>query len=126
MVESNELGTLARFTPLAVLCIQGLFAWVLWTLRKAFVRGDEYLLHIEREQRLRQEHAAHVATLEKRLHGLEQRISLMPDVRALTELAAAVESLRGDIKTVDMRITGVDRLMLRLEKALERQEAKWS
>lgn len=117
---------LTRLTPLAVLFIQGLFAWVLWSLRRAFVRGDEYLLHIEREQRVRQEQAARAAALESRLLALEQRVGQMPDARALNDIAGAVESLRGDIRTVDMRITGVDRLMLRLEKALERQEAKWA
>lgn len=121
----DGFNEIARLTPLAVLFIQGLFAWVLWTLRRAFVRGDEYLRHIEREQRLRQEHTARAATLENRLLTLEQRVNQLPDARALQDLASAVESLRGDIKAVDMRITGVDRLMLRLEKALERQEAKW-
>lgn len=121
----DSFNEITRLTPLAVLFIQGLFAWVLWTLRRAFVRGDEYLSHIEREQRQRQEHAARAAALENRLLALEQRVSQLPDARALHDLASAVESLRGDIKAVDMRITGVDRLMLRLEKALERQEAKW-
>ena len=113
---------LADFTPFLVLLVQGLFAWALWTLRRAFVRGDEYLRHLEQEGRRRQEQAMRVTTLEGRLQSLEQKVALLPDAQALGDLAAAVESLRGDIKAVDMRITGVDRLMLRLERALDRQE----
>lgn len=98
-----------------VLVVQGLFAWSLWSLRRVFVRSDEFGLHLNREARERQ-------SLENRLTALESRVAQLPDVEALNSLAAAVESLRGDIKVVDARISGVDRLMVRLERALDRQD----
>lgn len=100
---------------LLVLVVQGLFAWALWSLRRVFIRTDEFALHVSREVRIRQ-------AQEKRLIVLENRVGQLPDVEALNSLAAAVESLRGDIKAVDARISGVDRLMLRLERALDRQD----
>lgn len=98
-----------------VLVVQGLFAWALWSLRRVFVRNDEYALYLHRAAREQQ-------VLENRLHALEGRVSQLPDGEALAGLAAAVESLRGDIKVVDARISGVDRLMVRLERALDRQD----
>lgn len=100
---------------LLVLAVQGLFAWALWSLRRFFVRIDDYSLHLRREESARQ-------ALDSRLAMLENRVSQLPDVEALHNLAAAVESLRGDIKVVDARISGVDRLMVRLERALDRQD----
>lgn len=100
---------------LLVLIVQGLFAWALWSLRRAFIRSDEFALHVSREIRAQQ-------SLEKRLNLLENKVGQLPDVEALHSLAAAVESLRGDIKVVDARISGVDRLMVRLERALDRQD----
>lgn len=100
---------------LLVLLVQGLFAWALWSLRRVFVRSDDFALHLSREARVQQ-------MLESRLTLLENRVAQLPDGEALNSLAAAVESLRGDIKVVDARISGVDRLMVRLERALDRQD----
>lgn len=107
--------TLEKAAPLLVLSVQGIFAWALWSLRRAFVRGEDYQRHVEHDALHRQE-------LSGRLGALESRVALLPDGEALAQLAGAVESLRGDIKALDMRITGVDRLLVRLEGVLDRQE----
>ncbi len=109
-------------TPIVVLVIQGLLAWALWSIRHAFVREEDYAEHLDQENLLRQEDINRIATLEGRLIAMDERIALLPDATTLSDLAKVVESLRGDLKAIDMRITGVDRLMQRLERALERQE----
>ncbi len=111
-----------NFTPVVVLIIQGLLAWVLWSMRQAFVREEDYVEHLEQESIFRQEDLIRISTLEGRLIALDERITLLPDATTLSDLSKVVESLRGDLKAIDMRITGVDRLMQRLERALERQE----
>lgn len=111
----------AYIAELIVLAVQGLLAWALWSIRRIFVRSDEYLRHIEQESVLHNEAMANISTVERRLLGLEERVAQLPDAGMLSDLAHAVESLRGDIKTVDMRITGVDRLIQRLERVMERQ-----
>lgn len=98
-----------------ILIIQGLFAWALWSLRRVFVRSDEFGLYqhrISREQKV----------FENRLIAVKGRVAQLPDGEALASLAAAAESLHGDIKAVDARISGLDRIMVRLERALDRQE----
>lgn len=56
---------------LLVLLVQGLFAWALWSLRRAFVRQDDYVLHVRRDARRE-------AATERRLNALEDRLRLLP------------------------------------------------
>ena len=72
---------------LLILIVQGLFAWALWSLRRAFVRNDDYLLHLQRESRRESATARRLSALEEhrlleRLeHGLdrqEDRLRLLP------------------------------------------------
>ncbi len=110
-----------NLTPLLILGIQVLLAWALWSIRRAFVRGEEYLAHLEKEQDIFKDLNMRLLTVEARLHNLEERFDQAPGASALGEFAKAMEALRGDMKTLDMRITGLDRLMQRLENALDRQ-----
>ena len=93
---------------LLILVIQGLFAWALWSLRRIFVRGDDYLLHLQREARRESATA-------RRLSALEEHLRQMP---AGDDMAA----LRGEIQALNVRISGLDRLLERLEHGLDRQE----
>ncbi len=111
-----------QLTPIFILVIQGLLAWALWSIRKAFVHVEHFADYLEQNSCQFQEVNSKAASLENRLSNLEERITLLPDAKTLGDLAKGVESLRGDLKAIDMRITGVDRLMQRLERALDRQE----
>ena len=61
---------------LLVLLVQGLFAWALWSLRRAFVRQEDYLLHVQRDTR------REVATT-RRLSAIEENLRLAPDTADL-------------------------------------------
>lgn len=100
---------------LLVLVIQGLFAWALWSLRRAFVRQDDYLLHMQRDGRRE-------AATSRRLCALEETLRLMPGNADLTGLHSEVSALRGEMQALTVRIAGLDRLLERLEHNLERQE----
>ena len=100
---------------LLVLGVQGLFAWALWSLRRAFVRQDDYLLHVQRDARRE-------AAACRRLGALEETLRLMPGNADLTDLHNEFSTLRGEIQALNVRISGLDRLLERLEHALERQE----
>ena len=100
---------------LLVLGVQGLFAWALWSLRRAFVRQDEYLLHLQREARRE-------AAACRRISALEETLRLTPDNTDLAGLHNELSTLRGEIQALNVRISGLDRLLERLEHSLERQE----
>lgn len=100
---------------LLVLAVQALFAWALWSLRRAFVRQDDYLLHLQREARCE-------AATNRRLAGLENGLRAIPGTAALTGLHNELAALRGELQALSARMSGLDRLLTRLEHGLERQE----
>lgn len=100
---------------LLVLGVQGLFAWALWSLRRAFVRQDDYLLHMQRSSRRE-------ATVSRRITALEESLRLTPGTADLAGLHGELSTLRGEIQALNVRISGLDRLLGRLEHGLERQE----
>lgn len=100
---------------LFILLIQGLFALALWSLRRAFVRADEWQLHLQREARSE-------SALTGRLAALEERVRALPASADLAALHARLASLSGELEALHARISGLDRLLLRLEHSLERQE----
>ena len=100
---------------LLVLLVQGLFAWALWSLRRAFVRQDDYVLHVRRDARRE-------AATERRLNALEDRLRLLPDTAALTGLHDELAALRGEMQALHARISALDKLLDRLEHNFERQE----
>jgi len=98
-----------------ILFIQGLFAWSLWSLRHMFVRADDYILHINNDLDNHKEY-------EFRLNNLESRVNLLPDIKAINTLSSTIESLRSDIKVMEVRLIGVNKLVSRLEKILDKQD----
>lgn len=100
---------------LLILVVQGLFALALWSLRRAFVRSDEWLVHLQREAR-------EGAAFEGRLTALEERVRELPATAEVAALHGELAALRGEIQALNARISGLDRLLARLEHGLDRQE----
>ena len=100
---------------LLVLLIQGLFAWALWSLRRAFVRTEDYALHVQRDARRESATA-------RRLGALEEHLRLTPDTADMAGLHNELAALRGEIQALNARISGLDRLLERLEHSFDRHE----
>lgn len=98
-----------------ILFTQGLFAWSLWSLRRMFVRNDDYALHINNDLSEHKEY-------ELFLNHLESRVNSLPNIGEINTLSITIESLRSEIKVVEVRLVGVDRLVSRLEKVLDKQD----
>lgn len=96
---------------LLLLLLQVLCAWLLWSVRRAFVRQEDWLAQKEADARRR-------AATNRRLALLEEHLRCLPDT-------AAFSRLHGDIQTLHARIDGLAQLMQRMERALERQENHW-
>ena len=74
---------------LLVLLVQGLFAWALWSLRRAFVRAEDYSLHVQRDARRE-------AASARRFDALEQHLRLAPDTADMAGLHSELAALRGE------------------------------
>ena len=55
---------------------------------------------------------------------LEQQVRQVPGEKRLNQLHSELAGLRGDIMALNARITGLDHLLSRLERSLERQEER--
>lgn len=104
---------------LFVLLVQGLFAWALWSLRRAFVRQEDYLLHIRRDARRE-------AVATRRLSALEEALRLAPGNADMAGLHTELAALRGEIQALNVRISALDKLLDRLEHNFERHEDRLS
>ena len=100
---------------LLVLLVQGLFAWALWSLRRAFVRTEDYVLHVQRDARRE-------AATARRLGTLEEHQRLTPDTADMAGLHNELAALRGEMQALNARISGLDRLLERLEHSFDRHE----
>ena len=103
----------AALLPLLLALVQGLLLWALWSLRRSFVPQAE-----------------HLRLWLRRLDLLEQ--ALAQERELLTPLADEVRSLREDtgrlhsqLQAQEARFYGLERLLQRLERHLERQEDRW-
>lgn len=112
----------AALLPLLAL-VQGLLLWALWSLRRSFVPRAEHL-------RCRQDEQQREALWLRRLDLLEQALTqerelltpLADEVRALREEAGRLHS---QLQAQEARFYGLERLLQRLERHLERQEDRW-
>ena len=110
----------AALLPLLLALVQGLLLWALWSLRRSFVPQAEHL-------RCRRDEQRREALWLRRLDLLEQ--ALAQERELLTPLADEVRSLREDagrlrsqLQAQGARFYGLERLLQRLERHLERQE----
>ncbi|MEG6550419.1 DUF2730 family protein [Desulfocurvibacter africanus] len=67
---------------------------------------------------LRKDHNA----LEGRVCRNEQRLDELPDDKAVHQLALSIEALRGDVRAIDAKIGGLEAVIGKLDRILERQE----
>ena len=102
---------------LAILAVQAAFVWAFWSLRRAFVRQEDFQEQLQRQNRYEN-------ALTRRLASLEQQVRQVPGEKRLNQLHTELAGLRGDIMALNARITGLDHLLSRLERSLERQEER--
>lgn len=102
---------------LAILAVQAAFVWAFWSLRRAFVRQEDFQEQLQRQSRYEN-------ALNRRLDVLEQQVRHVPGESRLQQLHSELAGLRGDIMALNARISGLDQLLNRLERHLERQEER--
>lgn len=64
-----------------------------------------------------------VIELRGRVKANEDKLECAPDSKALHSLALAIEGLRGDVRATNEKLGGVERVVDKLDRILERQES---
>lgn len=109
--------------PLLPLLLQGLMLWALWSLRRHFVAQAEHLRCRRHDQRREAALLRRLDLLEQALsREREQLVPLADEVRALRDETGR---LHGRLQAQTARFDGLERLLQRLERHLERQEDRW-
>ncbi|AGW12826.1 DUF2730 family protein [Megalodesulfovibrio gigas] len=94
-------AVLAKFMPWALLLVQALFGWAMWSLRKEFVRKDD--------------HSLSCSSLAQRLVAVEQHLDRMPTAEQWQQLQVAIEEMRGGHKVVLAKLEGQGEVLKRIE-----------
>ncbi len=119
-----------KILPFVVLLVQGLFAWVLWSLRRNFVSCDACAAARAENDKHQAEHRAEYdkrqAEYDKQLgcmavEGKELRASLdsLPKAKDMHELGREVEAVRGGLEAVRESIKSLGISIDRLDKPIQ-------
>ncbi|MDR1359477.1 MAG: DUF2730 domain-containing protein [Deltaproteobacteria bacterium] len=111
---------LDNWLSVAVLAFQGLWGWLLWSLRKQFVSAEAH-------EEARRQHAGRMDGIEDEVGNLSRRVDLVErDAQSLPALAQGMndlgiclERLRGEVMGLRAEMAGQKDAM----KAIERQMA---
>ncbi|MEG6550326.1 DUF2730 family protein [Desulfocurvibacter africanus] len=63
-----------------------------------------------------------LGALEGRVYRNEERLDELPDDKAVHQLALGIEALRGDVRELHAKIGGLETVISKLDRILERQE----
>jgi predicted nucleic acid-binding Zn-ribbon protein len=110
---------LGKALPVVVLLVQGLFAWVLWSLRRNFMSCDACQTARAAYEKRQDEHDKQLASMAA--EGKELRVSLdsLPTARDVHELGREVEAVRGGLEAMRESIKSLGISIDRLDKPIQ-------
>ena len=106
------METIFKVAPLVLTVVQLLLAWVIWSLRKDFVRQDTCS---KRKGELEDCHAA----LATRVTNAEASLGNMPQPAAWSKMQVAIEEVRGSNRVVLAKLEGQSELLKRIEHPMQ-------
>ena len=105
-----------NWLTIAVTCVQVLWGWLVWTLRKQFVSAEEHDEERKQTWKRLEEVESGVATLDHRLDMLERDVRSLPEIaQRMDVLIIALEKLSGRFSVHDSIITGLREDLNRIE-----------
>lgn len=112
-----DWDTILRLIPVALMLVQGLFAWAVWSLTKRFVSTDSCT-------KCREKIGAEVAAMQSRQTALESTIRELPSKTELHELALTMKDLQGELKAMQSSVETLKTMTNRQEEFLLSGAAK--
>lgn len=105
----DTLDLILRLLPLGVLVLQGVLTWLLWSIRSSFVAKAEC-------QNCREVIKGDLTGLAKDHAVADARRDALPTARDMTEVRAALEGVRGDLRALWEKVEGQGELLKRIER----------
>lgn len=105
------MADLVKFWPVALFVVQGLMAWVLWSLRRSFVSRDEFSAFSARHGERHDKIDGQLREGETRFAVIDLSIRESALTRAeMHEARLQIEGLRGDLKVVQAMLERLERI----------------
>lgn len=96
---------LAQYWPAAIVAINVLLGWAVWSLRSGFASRST------------------VEAIERRVSAIEVDIRHLPTSDDVQDLRGTIADLAGEVREVRAEYRGIDRLVARVEASVTRHEA---
>lgn len=109
--------TILRLIPVALVLVQGLFAWGVWSLTKRFVTNEDC-------KKCRKKLEGDVAAMQTRQTAIESSIRELPSKTELHELALTMKDLHGELKAMQASVETLKTMTNRQEEFLLNGAAK--
>jgi hypothetical protein len=94
-----------KWMPLLALLAQALLAWIMWSMRREFVRRDDCV--------------ACATALANRVCTVEAGLSSMPSPESWTKMQVTLEDQRGSVRVVLAKLEGQEALLKRIEHPMQ-------
>ena len=99
------METIFKWMPLMLTAVQLLLAWVLWSMRQAFVKRDEC--------------SACTTALSQRVTAVEADVENLPTSESWGKMQVAIEEVRGSNRVVLAKLEGQSELLKRIEHPMQ-------
>lgn len=94
-----------QMISVAVIVVQGLVTWVLWSLRKSFVRKEDCSACSEQ--------------LAEKVQHVERELGKLPSPESWAAMQVAIEEVRGSNRVVLAKIDGQGELLRKFEHPMQ-------
>ncbi len=134
-VGSPDMGW-TRWVPqlvaVAVLLVQGVIVWVLWSLKKEFVRKDDFdqdigalndkvvAVQTAVKGAVRKDDCGKCsASMNSKIVAIEAELSRLPSAESWASMQVAIEEVRGSNRALVAKIEGQGELLKKIEHPLQ-------
>lgn len=94
-----------KWMPLMLTIVQLLLAWVIWSMRKEFIRREEC--------------TTCASTLSQRVSAVESGLDSLPTSESWGKMQVAIEEVRGSNRVVLAKLEGQSELLKRIEHPMQ-------
>lgn len=108
-----------NWLTIAVTCVQVLWGWLVWSLRKQFVSAEAHAESRKRQDERMAGIENEIDALTRRADMAERDVRAMPDVvQGMGKLGISVERLRGEVVGLRTEMSGQKDAMNAIERQL--------
>lgn len=99
------MDAIFKWMPLMLTVVQLLLAWVIWSMRKEFIRREEC--------------TTCASTLSQRVSAVESGLDSLPTSESWGKMQVAIEEVRGSNRVVLAKLEGQSELLKRIEHPMQ-------